>query len=121
MGATNTLTSDTLEPRYHSPVDQVSIGIAAVGSQGTTTVAAAGAGIRYVVTAASFSMSCLLGNLALSTIGVAIIDGASGGTTYLWRAIATVTSTGIGTISTPPLNVYGTANTALTAEFSASL
>ena len=91
-----------------------------LSAQASATVVAGSTGIRHIATGATFSMATAV-QLAVTTIGLAIIDGATGGTTYLWRAVANVSSNGMTMIASPALNLYGSAATALTAEFSAGI
>jgi len=93
---------------------------AALGVQATNTLAALGSGKRYIATGATFSLGTLL-TLAVSTVGVAIIDGASGAATYLWRGIMQVGTTGAEPITLSDLWLIGSDNTALTIEFSAGV
>jgi hypothetical protein len=92
----------------------------ATGSQATKTLAALGAGKRYICTSATFSLAASI-SLALSTIGVGIIDGASGASTFLWRGVMSVGSTGIQPLVVNGLWLVGSDNTALTVEFSAGV
>jgi hypothetical protein len=115
-------TSGILEPRFHPPGDAVLTNLSASGSAATATAAALTGGGKYVVTAFSFSLGQGAAGTGLNatTIGCNIIDGASGGSTFLWREILGVGSTG-GQIFRNGLNLVGSANTALTVEFSAGV
>jgi hypothetical protein len=106
------------EPRFHPPGDVAINHSPTVGTQATKTAAAGVNGQKYVVTAFAFNVAGAA--LAAATIGCYVIDGAAGGTTYLWQEVMAVTSTG-GRISMSGLNLVGTANTALTIEFSAGV
>lgn len=94
----------------------------AANTQATISRAAAGAGIRNVCT--SLTVMLVAGATAptAATVTVSLIDGATGGTTYLWRAAISVPATAGATngISITGLWLPGTANTALTLEFSAA-
>ena len=63
----------------------------------------------------------LTANIAATTVQMAVIDGPSGGTTFLWRAIITVGSVGPYVFSTPTMTRHGSAASQLTAEFSAGV
>ena len=104
-----------LEPRHHPPCDKSVISAPLISVQASASQGAGAAGVRHVATGATFSWGSAL-TLAAATIGMAIIDGASGGATKLWQAVVAVGS--IGMYDTGPLNLPGTAATALTAEFS---
>lgn len=117
--ATKRVSRTITEERYHPPVDlSSSHSPGTTGTVATVTAAATGAGIQYVVTGATFSMATAGTAVSPSTVGIYIIDGAAGGTTYLWRAVVSVSSGMTMIYSTPPLNIQGSPNTALTAEFS---
>jgi len=96
--------------------------VASANTQATATQAAAGAGIRnvcvgFTVTLAATSTAPVAVNLT-----VAVIDGATGGTTYLWRTTISLPATA-GAISAfvrSGVWMPGTANTAMTIEFSAA-
>lgn len=92
----------------------------AVGTQATLTMTTLGAGVRYVVPAATFTI-ITTASMAATTVGVAIIDGSTGGTTYLWRSAFVVASVGTQSITVENRAFYGTAATCLTAEFSAGV
>ena len=114
-------TRASLEPRFHAPGDLVANNLSTSGAQATSTVSAGVNGQKRVVTAFSFTMVAA-GNpgVGVTTIGCAIIDGATAGTTFLWREILVCTTTG-GTLFRDGLNLIGTANTALTIECSAGV
>lgn len=93
-------------------------------TQATITRAAGGAGIRHVCT----SITALLSAPAAATSGVVQInlrDGGTGAGTILWSATvqiggASSVSGGAVGVSISGLNIFGTANTAMTLEFSAA-
>lgn len=96
------------------------IHLPAANTQATITRAAAGAGIRNVCTGLTVIFAA--GATAPTAINVAVnlIDGASGGGTYLWRATLSLPATAgaVNGIARQPLWIPGTANTAMTLEFS---
>ena len=76
--------------------------------------------MRHVVTGFTFSLA-IVGTAQAAALQVDVIDGASGGTTRLWSGVM-----GGGAINTNQqiqvscCSLMGTANTALTIEFSAA-
>lgn len=106
------------EPRFHPPADKAATGLSLVSGTTTATVAAGAAGVRHIATGATFSLAGTA--IVAGTVGMAIIDGASGGTTFLWRGIMAAGSNN-AIYSTPPMNIAGSAATALTAEFSGAV
>lgn len=95
----------------------------AAGSQATASKAAGGAGVRHVADCVSFASSSVVAP-ALTALTVNLRDGATGAGTIIWtQTIAIGAATGQ---NTPPFSVcglalIGTANTAMTLEFSAAL
>ncbi len=87
----------------------------------TKTLAAAGAGVCYVVTGFSFSMASASAALTLGTVGCYVIDGASAATTFIYRSIVSVGTTGFAPIEREGLYLKGSPNTALTIEFSGAI
>lgn len=95
----------------------------AAGSQGTASKAAGGAGVRHVVDCVSFSAASVVAP-ALTALTVNLRDGATGAGTVLWTqqlAISATTGQNVTPFSVCGLALLGTANTAMTLEFSASL
>lgn len=94
----------------------------AVNTKATITKAAAGANKRHVAT--SLTVSLTAGGTAptANTVTVALIDGASGGSTYLWgpHTIGIPAVAGAMNGFVVSLWAVGTANTAMTLEFSAA-
>lgn len=95
----------------------------AANTKATITKASAGAGLRNVCTSITVSLAAGASAPAAIQVSVALIDGASGGTTYLWGpnvislpAVAGATSAFIIGQCWKP----GTAATGLTLEFSAA-
>jgi hypothetical protein len=94
----------------------------AAGSQATIAAAAGGAGVKNIATLVCFSAAATTAPV-LTALTVNLRDGATGAGTVKWTMqLAIPASTGI--LAAPfcsPVNVIGTANTAMTLEFSASL
>jgi hypothetical protein len=97
----------------------------ASGSQGTASLAAE-AGVRHVIDCVSFAGDSSAAVTAAAG-NVAIRDGATGAGTVIWQAaIAHLVAAGAGvqTIAASSvcgLNLVGTTNTAMTAEFNAGV
>jgi cysteine sulfinate desulfinase/cysteine desulfurase-like protein len=90
-------------------------------TQATITQAAAGAGIRNVA-ASIFAVENIGGTLQ-TLIQLNLRDGATGAGTILWSASlggATTFTTGTYVFNVSGICVVGTANTAMTLEFSAA-
>lgn len=106
------------------PVSSFSVNHApAANTKATITRAAAGGGIKNVCTGFTVSLAGQSTAPAAVQLSVALIDGASGGTTYLWGpqviaipAIAGATSAFVRS----GIYIPGSANTAMTLEFSAA-
>lgn len=99
--------------------------VPAISTQATTTKASAGAGIKNVCQSITVT---LCSGVTATTVGVplivSVIDGASGGGTYLWRSriqIPAVAGAITTFIKAFPAGLTGTAATAMTVEFSAAL
>lgn len=92
-------------------------------AQATATQAAAGAGKRNYCT--GLTVIAQAGGTAptAATVTVALIDGPSGGTTYLWGPIAIGVPNIAGAMNgaAPHGPWVGSANTPMTLEFSAGL
>lgn len=97
----------------------------AANSQGTASIAAE-AGVRHVVDCVSFGADASAAVTAAAG-NVAIRDGATGAGTVIWQlGIAHQVAAGAGIQTIPPhsfcgLNLAGTTNTAMTAEFNAGV
>jgi hypothetical protein len=97
----------------------------ASGSQGTASLAAE-AGVRHVIDCVSFAGDASAAVTAAAG-NVAIRDGATGAGTVIWQAaIAHLVAAGAGVQTIAPasvcgLNLVGTTNTAMTAEFNAGV
>jgi hypothetical protein len=98
------------------------IHVPAANTQATATKASAGAGIRNVATGFTVTLASTGTAPTAIQLTVSLIDGASGGGTYLWRtAIALPAVAGAITAFTRSgLWLPGTAATAMTLEFSAT-
>lgn len=94
----------------------------AAGSQATASLAAAGTGIKNVGTLACFSAGAVVAP-ALTALTVNLRDGASGAGTIkaTWEVIIPATTGQSVVPFCTTLNFVGSANTAMTLEFSASL
>ncbi len=93
-----------------------------VSTQATASKAAGGAGVRHVVDCISFSTGATTAPAA-TALTVQVRDGATGAGTIIWeRRVVAAASTGtFNEFATCGLNLIGTANTAMTIEFSALL
>ena len=93
----------------------------AANTQATITKATAGAGIRNVCRSLTVILAAGATAPTAVNLSVALIDGASGGTTYLWRATISIPAVA-GAVNGIAIPVWkpGTANTAMTLEFSAA-
>lgn len=97
--------------------------IPAVNTQATITRASAGAGNRNVCTGFTVTIATDATPPTALQLSVSLIDGVSGGSTYLWRSNISVPAIAGATISisksfTKP--VKGSQATAMTLEFSAA-
>ena len=93
----------------------------AAGTKATVTQAAAGAGIRNVATQVCFSAGATTAPV-LTALTVNLIDGASGGAAKVTFQVVIPAATGQSVLPfCTPVNLVGTANTAMTLEFSAGL
>lgn len=97
----------------------------AANSQGTASIAAEAA-VRHVVDCVSWAASAAAAVTAADG-NVAIRDGATGAGTVIWQlGIAHTVAAGAGVQTVQPhsfcgLNLVGTTNTAMTAEFNAGV
>lgn len=94
----------------------------AANTQATKTNAAAGVGVRNVCTSITAVVVATATAPTAIQLNVSLIDGATGGTTFLWRAVLSLPATAGETrgIALSNLWIPGTANTAMTLEFSAA-
>ena len=96
--------------------------VPAANTAATITKAAAGAGIRNVCT--WITVKLVAGATAPTAVNtsVSLIDGASGGTTYLWRATISLPATGGADNGVALSNLWlpGSRNTGMTLEFLAA-
>lgn len=94
----------------------------AANTQATISKASAGTGLRNVCTGFTVTLAATSAAPAAVNISVAIIDGASAGSTYLWRSTISLPATA-GAISAFVRSdtwLVGSAATAMTIEFSAA-
>ena len=96
------------------------IHVPAANTQATATKAAAGVGIVNVCTAITVTLAAGATAPTAINLQVNLIDGASGGGTYLWRTTISLPATAGATTGYVLSDVVlpGTANTAMTLEFS---
>ena len=94
----------------------------AANTQATIAKAAAGAGVRNVCTALTVVLAATAAAPTAVNLNVSVIDGASGGTTYLWGMTISIPAVAGATTGAQLTNLWlpGSANTALTIEFSAA-
>lgn len=95
----------------------------AANTKATIAQAAGGAGIKNVCTGFTVSLAAQTTAPAAIQVSVALIDGATGGTTYLWGPqVISLPATAGAMAAFVRSNVFivGTANTAMTLEFSAA-
>ena len=92
----------------------------AANAQATITRAAAGAGIRNVCTGRTIVFAAGATAPTAINLSVSLIDGATGGTTYLWRSTLSLPAVAgaVNGITRSGLWLPGTANTGMTLEFS---
>lgn len=101
-------------------------GTAASGVQGTIAKAAGGAGVRHVIDCIGWSADSA-GAITAANVLLNVRDGATGAGTVVWfHALSFPTAAALGVQVVSPmqmcgLNILGTANTAATIEFSASV
>lgn len=100
--------------------------VPSAGSQATITKAAPGPGMRLVCTNITVTVAQANGDATAPTatgVVAVLIDGASGGTSYLWAAafgVPAVAGFGNGACPQAPMWLEGTINTAMTLEFRTS-
>ena len=98
------------------------IHVPAANVQATISKAAAGIGVRNVVTALTAVIAATATAPTAVNVTVNLIDGASAGTTFLWRTTLSLPATAGETrgVTISGLWLPGTANTATTLEMSAA-
>lgn len=100
--------------------------VSAGGAQGTASKAAGGGTVRHIVDCISFSADSSAAVTA-SNVTLNVRDGATGAGTAIWSyALSFPTVAALGVQEVAPhslcgLNLIGTANTAMTIEFSAAV
>jgi hypothetical protein len=90
----------------------------AADTQATATRAAGGAGVRHVLKSIQASINAVAAITAPLT--VVVRDGASGAGTILWQDRLTAPAGTDSRVSKEGLNIVGSANTAMTVEFTAA-
>lgn len=90
----------------------------AAATQATISKAAGGAGVRHIATGITATIAC--GATAQTPINVYLRDGATGAGAIIWAGAIAAPANGVGVITLTGLSIVGTANTAMTLEFSAA-
>ena len=96
--------------------------VPAANAQATISKAAGAAGVRHVCTGITVMLVAGATAPAAINVSVSLIDGATAGTTYLWRATISLPATAGASNGIALSNLWlpGTAATAMTLEFSAA-
>lgn len=92
----------------------------AANTQATCNKAAGGAGVRNVCTGLTVVLAGGTTTPAAAQVNVVLRDGASGSGTIVWQAVIAIPATAgaMSGIALSGLCIIGTANTAMTLEFS---
>jgi hypothetical protein len=100
----------------------VAIHVPAADTKATITKAAAGAGTRNVCIGFTVTLSATASAPSAVQLTVALVDGATTGTDYLWRSVISLPATAGAqtTITRTGCYLRGSINTAMTLEFSAA-
>ena len=95
----------------------------AAGTRASVTRAAGAAGVRHVLTGIIIVLSASTALAAINTVTINVLDGISNSGVILFAVQVTLTATTLlpTTIPIPPLNVPGSAATAMTVEGTASV
>lgn len=103
-------------------VPTYSVHVPAANTQATISRAAGAAGVRNVCTSLSVVLAAGATAPTAAAVTVALIDGATGGTTYLWRHNITIPAIAgaMNGIAVTDCWFEGTAATAMTLELSAA-
>ena len=88
-------------------------------TQATISQAAGAAGVRNVCTGISASL-CTVGTAQAAAVQLNLRDGATGAGTILWSKTFSCGTTTQVNVDLAGLNIYGSAATAMTLEFSAA-
>jgi hypothetical protein len=96
--------------------------VPAANTQATITQAAAGGGIKNVCIGFTVTLASTGSAPTAIQLVVNLIDGASGGGTYLWRSVIALPAVAGAMVSIVRSGIWipGTANTQMTLEFSAA-
>lgn len=113
-------TSGIMEGRFHPPGNIRLGSVSTIGAVATATQAARTDGGKYVVDSFKFTVGAAV-QLSSGIVTCNVIDGDTGGTTYLWQETIGIGTTGAVCISPSPLALVGSANTKLTIEFSGAI
>jgi hypothetical protein len=92
----------------------------AANTVATITRAAGGAGVRHICNSISGSVIVGASQTPGAAVQLSLRDGASGAGTILWSQTINCTALGNAFINLSGLNIPGSANTAMTLEFSAA-
>lgn len=94
----------------------------AANTQGTITQATAGAGVRNVCTGLTVTFAAGASAPAAVQVAARLRDGSSGAGTILWAVVLSLPATAGASTGVTRSNLWikGTANTAMTLEFSAA-
>lgn len=120
-GASATSMSRTLQDGvqlFTGPGVWTAVHVPSTATLATIAKAAGGTGKRHVCTAITATISC--GATAQTPIQIYLRDGLTTAGTILWAITVAAPANGMGGISVTGLNIVGTANTAMTLEFSAA-
>ena len=108
-------------PDTRGPAHWTAIHVPAANAQATATKAAAGVGNLNICTGFTITLAATATAPTAINLQVNLIDGASGGTTYLWRTTISLPATaGASTGYVVAIRLEGSDNTAMTLEFSAA-
>lgn len=91
----------------------------AAATQATTSKAAGGAGIVHVCTSISATLATI-GTAQAAAAVLVLRDGATGAGTILWTKQVALPANAVWNVDLSDLNIVGTANTAMTLEFTAA-
>ena len=96
------------------------IHVPAANTQATATQASAGAGLRNVCMSITVILAAAATVPTAVNVTISLIDGASGGVTYLWRTTLSLPATAGATtgVAITGLAIRGSVDTAMTLEFS---
>lgn len=109
-----------IEHRTHLPGDKSVSHTPVADTQATITIPAGGEGVHNVITSFCFNLVADgTKTITAANVSAFVIDGATGGTTYLFDETENTGTAGMPAVRMTGLNLVGSANTATTLEFSA--